>query len=100
MDILDKHLTAEQALNPDSPLVPGNKLVLLEDGPQTYQAFFAALENARDHINLETYIFADDDTRREFAKLRLEKQTAGVQVNLIYDSVGCLNTPSAFLNCW
>src|SRR5512139_1934577 len=96
IDILQKHLAIEQAINADSPLVLGNKLLLLQDGPATYQAMFAAMRAARDHINLETYIFEDDDIGRQFADLLLERQAAGVQVNLIYDSVGCLNTPKEF----
>lgn len=96
IDILQKHLAAEQAINLDSPLVLGNKLTLLQDGPATYQAMFAAMRAAKDHIHLETYIFEDDDTGRQFADLLLERQAAGVQVNLIYDSVGCLNTPKEF----
>jgi cardiolipin synthase len=95
-DILQKHLALEQAINADSPLVLGNKLVLLQDGPATYQAMFAAIRKAKDHINLETYIFEDDEIGRQFADLLLERQAAGVQVNLIYDSVGCLNTPKVF----
>ena len=96
IDILQKHLALEQAINADSPLALGNKLVLLQDGPATYQAMFAAIRKAKDHINLETYIFEDDDIGRQFADLLLERQAAGVQVNLIYDSVGCLNTPKVF----
>jgi cardiolipin synthase len=96
IDILQKHLAAEQAINIDSPLVLGNKLALLQDGPATYAAMFAAMREAKDHINLETYIFEDDTIGRQFAELLLERQAAGVQVNLIYDSVGCLNTPKEF----
>ncbi|MGA9031368.1 MAG: cardiolipin synthase [Sulfuricaulis sp.] len=96
IDILQKHLALEQAINADSPLVLGNKLVLLQDGPATYQAMFAAIRKAKDHINLETYIFEDDDIGKQFANLLLERQAAGVRVNLIYDSVGCLNTPKVF----
>lgn len=96
IDILQKHLALEQAINADSPLVLGNKLVLLQDGPATYKAMFAAIRKAKDHINLETYIFEDDDIGKQFADLLLERQTAGVRVNLIYDSVGCLNTPKIF----
>jgi cardiolipin synthase len=95
-DILQKHLAVEQAINADSPLVLGNRLVLLQDGPATYRAMFAAMRKAKNHINLETYIFEDDDIGKQFADLLLERQAAGVQVNLIYDSVGCLNTPKEF----
>lgn len=96
IDILGKHLAFEQAINADSPLLLDNKLVLLQDGPATYKAMFRAMRAAKDHINLETYIFEDDEIGRQFADLLLQKQAAGVQVNLIYDSVGCLNTPRDF----
>lgn len=95
-DILQKHLSYEQAVNASSPLVLDNKLTLLQNGPATYQAMFAAIRAARDHINMETFIFNDDEIGRQFADLLLEKQAAGVQVNLIYDSVGALTTPAAF----
>ena len=57
---------------------------------------FKAIQSAGDHINFETYLFDDDNIGRRFADLLLEKQEQGVQVNLIYDSVGSQNTPAAF----
>ena len=96
IDILQKHLAVEQTINPDNPLVLGNKLVLLQDGPATYKAMFAAIRTAQDHINLETYIFEDGEVGDEFASLLLERQSAGVQVNLIYDGVGSITTPKTF----
>lgn len=98
LDILQKHLKYEQAINPENPLVLGNKLTLLQDGPATYQAMFAAIRNAKDHINLETYIFEDGEVGNEFANLLLAKQAEGVQVNVIYDSVGSLKTPQSFFD--
>jgi len=97
-DLLEKHLAYEQALNAGTPLVLGNALSLLQNGPATYQAMFAAIRAARDHINLETYIFAEDEIGKQFADLLLERQAAGVQVNVIYDSVGSLLTSKAFFD--
>jgi len=48
------------------PLTSGNKVTLLVDGPATYAAMFKAMENARDHINLETFIIDDDETVEVF----------------------------------
>jgi cardiolipin synthase len=79
-----------------SPLTSGNKVTLLIDGPATYAAMFKAMENARDHINFETFIIEDDETGRRFTELLLKKQAEGVQVNLIYDSRGSFRTPAAF----
>lgn len=98
IDILQKHLKYEQLINPENPLILGNKLTLLQDGPATYKAMFAAIRNAKDHVNLETYIFEDGEVGREFADLLLAKQAEGVQVNIIYDSVGSLKTPQSFFD--
>lgn len=95
-DVLEKHLAYEQAINIDSPLVLGNKLTLLQNGPDTYAAMFAAIREARDSINLETYIFNDDATGAQFSELLLERQAAGVQVNIIHDSFGGILTPATF----
>lgn len=89
--ILDRHIAVEEAIV-GSPLVVGNKAVLLQDGHATYAAMFAAIRQAKDHINLETYIIEDDDIGHQFARLLIEKQRQGVQVHLIYDSVGAINT--------
>ncbi len=97
-DVLDKHLAYEQAINVGNPLVLGNKLTLLQNGPATYAAMFAAIRAARDHINLETYIFDDDEAGRAFSELLLERQAAGVQVNIVHDSVGGILTPTAFFD--
>ena len=97
IDILDKQIALEQAIV-GSPLIMGNKVVLLQDGAATYGAMFAAIRAARDHINLESYIIEDDEIGRQFADLLLAQQRRGVQVNLIYDSFGGINTPKAFFD--
>ena len=96
-DVLGRHLALEAALD-DSPLVAGNKVTLLQNGPATYDAMFAAIDAARDHINMETYILEDDDVGKRFATTLIAKQRAGVQVNLIHDSVGTINTPKEFFS--
>ena len=94
-DILERHTAVVESVT-ESPLTKGNKVTLLADGQATYAAMFKAIQNARDHINLESYIIEDDETGRKFAGLLLQKQAEGVQVNLIYDSVGSMKTPAAF----
>jgi cardiolipin synthase len=94
-DVLGRHIAVVESVT-DSPLTKGNKVTLLADGRDTYAAMFKIIQNARDHINLESYIIEDDETGRTFADLLLQRQADGIQVNLIYDSVGCMNTPAAF----
>jgi cardiolipin synthase len=94
-DILQKHLAYEQSVNSTSPLMLGNKLTLLQNGPATYKAMFAAIREAKSSVNLETYIF-DGDAAKQFSDLLLERQAAGVHVNVIYDSVGSILMPQTF----
>lgn len=79
-----------------SPLIKGNKVSLLFDGPQTMRAMIEAIGQARNTINFETYIFDQDQLGQRFADLLIEKQRTGVQVNIIYDSVGSIGTPTEF----
>ena len=94
-DIFDRHLALEEEIG-GSPLTVGNKVELLIDGPPTYASMFNAINDATDHINMETYIFEDDEIGRRFSEALIAKQTSGVQVNLLYDSIGSLGTPKEF----
>jgi cardiolipin synthase len=94
-DILERHTKVVESVT-ESPLTKGNKVTLLADGQAAYAAMFKAMGNARDHINLESYIIEDDETGRKFADLLLQKQAEGIQVNIIYDSVGSFKTPESF----
>ena len=94
-DILERHIAVVESVT-DSPLTKGNKVTLLTDGQATYAAMFKAIQNAKDHINFESFIIEGDKTGRKFSDLLLQKQAEGVQVNLIYDSVGSFSTPTTF----
>jgi cardiolipin synthase len=94
-DILERYSAVVESVT-DSPLTKGNKVTLLADGQAAYAAMFKAMQSARDHINLETFVIDDDKVGREFSDLLLKKQAEGVQVNLIYDSVGSHANPTAF----
>ena len=94
-DILGRHTIVVESVT-ESPLTKGNKITLLADGQAAYAAMFKAIQNANDHINLESYIIEDDETGRKFAELLLRKQAEGLQVNIIYDSVGSMNTSASF----
>jgi cardiolipin synthase len=80
------------------PLIAGNKVSLLFDGPSTISAMMAAVTAAEDTVNLETYLFDQDPLGLAFADLLIAKQKQGVQVSIIYDCVGTLGTPQAFFD--
>jgi cardiolipin synthase len=80
------------------PLIAGNKVSLLFDGPATMRDMMAAARAATTSINLETYIFDQDPVGMQFADVLIEKQRQGVTVNVMYDSVGTLTVPQTFFD--
>jgi cardiolipin synthase A/B len=94
-DILERYTAVVESVT-ESPPTKGNKVTLLIDGPATYAAMFEAIRSAKDHINLETFIIEDDEIGHKFTDLLLRKQAEGVQVNIIYDSIGSYKTPGSF----
>lgn len=94
-NIFDRHLAIEQEVG-DSPLMVGNQVDLLVDGPATYESMFAAIDQAQSTIDMETFILEPDEIGQRFVDALLKKQQQGVQVNLIYDSAGSLYTPATF----
>jgi len=69
-DILQRHILLVESIS-GRPLVAGNKVTLLIDGPATYDAMFKAVRSAKDHINFETFTIEDDEVGRRFADLLL-----------------------------
>src|ERR1700690_3441146 len=94
-DVLKRQVDVLESAS-GTTLKSGNKVTLLIDGLSTYAAMFKAIADARDHINLETFIFADDEEGRRLSDLLLQKQASGVQVNIIYDGMGSMHTSEAF----
>jgi cardiolipin synthase A/B len=94
-DILERHIGFEQAIS-DVPLVVGNKVTLLKNAGQTYDAMLTAIRGAHDNINLEMYIISDGQIGHMIADALIERAHHGVKVNLIYDSLGSVHTPTRF----
>ncbi|MDB5959411.1 MAG: cls [Massilia sp.] len=91
-----KALAIQEEAATGVPLIAGNKVTLLIDGPATMKEMMAAVREAKSTINLETYIFDQDELGLQFADLLIEKRRQGVTVNVMYDSVGTLSVPQAF----
>jgi cardiolipin synthase len=72
----------------DRPMVGGNRVAVLENGVGIFPAMKEAIAGARESIHLETYIFNGDATGMAFADLLTKKAREGVEVRVLYDSVG------------
>ena len=80
-----RHLPVAAAISTE-PLVDGNRVTLLEDGPAIEAAIREIVAGAKKHVNVETYILADDEVGRRFADLLVRKCVEHVPVTLMYDS--------------
>ena len=86
----------ELARHLGEPLMGGNRIDLLEDGPQTSEAMFAAIDAAKDHINIESYIVEDEGPGEALSQRLIARCRAGVQGNLLFDGFGPLGMSHAF----
>ncbi|HUQ26420.1 MAG TPA: phospholipase D-like domain-containing protein [Burkholderiales bacterium] len=57
----------------------------------------AAIAQARDHINLETYILEEGEVADKLAALLEKKAGEGVKVSVLYDAVGSLKIKQEYL---
>jgi cardiolipin synthase A/B len=95
-DAAVRELVEEIRRYSSQPLTTGNRVDVLIDGPQTYSSIETALRTARTAINIETFIFGAGDIGQRFANLLAQKRREGVEVRVLYDSVGSRETPPAF----
>jgi len=65
-----------------------NKIEVLSEGVATFDSFFEAIGNAKNHIHIEFFIFADDEISNRMRELLIQKAKEGVRVRMIYDYWG------------
>ncbi len=79
---------------PPEAYVAGNRVRLLRDGAEAFPAMLSAIEHAREQILLEMYWFDSDRTGRRFAEALREAASRGVEVAVLYDSLGSITADS------
>ena len=67
------------------PCLANNQVRLLIDGKATFDAIFAAIEQARDTVLVQFFIIHDDKLGRALQALLLKKAAQGVKVYVLYD---------------
>jgi len=75
-----------------------NKVQILNDGPETFEAIFKACEKAEKYIHLQYYIFLDGELADRFLGLFKRKIKSGVEVRLIYDALGSWDLSNEMIN--
>ncbi len=83
-------------LDPDA-VHDGNRLTLLETGADFVADSVEWIERAEDFVHLETYIFRPDRTGLRLLELLTRAARRGVEVRLLYDSLGSWSLKRAHL---
>jgi len=79
---------AKYLSNEMSPLTAGNAARLLINGEEKFPAVIQALEEAKDHIHIEYYIYENDKIGKTIEEILVRKAKQGVTVRFIYDDFG------------
>jgi cardiolipin synthase len=73
---------------PGSPLTPGNRVEILENGERVFPAMLQAIASAKKTVNFEAYIFWSGAVASRFRDALIERASQGVEVRVLLDAVG------------
>lgn len=86
------HELGEKALSESGPDAPRHYALILDRGPQALLARINLLRSARAKIDLQTYIFDEDDASRLVLDELLAAARRGVQVRVLVDQLSALKS--------
>lgn len=73
----------------ESVLTDNNDIQIYIDGKDKFQALLTEIEHARSYIHLQYYIIKKDELWAEIEEALLRKVKQGVQIRVLFDSMGC-----------
>lgn len=73
----------------EAMLTDNNDVRIYADGKEKFQALLMEMEQAENYIHLQYYIIRNDELWQDIAKVLLRKVKQGVQVRILFDSMGC-----------
>jgi cardiolipin synthase len=76
-----------------TPLRAGGTARLLNNGDEFYPALYQAMREAKQSINFAVYIWEDGTPSDELIPILAERARAGVQVRVLLDAMGAINSP-------
>lgn len=79
------------------PLLANNKVNLLINGKETFDAIFTALRNAKKVVLMEFFIVNDDALGKELQQELIACAERGIKVYFLYDRVGSIRLPGRYI---
>lgn len=73
----------------EAVLTDNNDIRVYTDGKEKFQALLAEMEEAERYIHLQYYIIRDDELWKEIEEVLIRKARQGVEVRVLFDSMGC-----------
>lgn len=80
-----------------APFTTNNRSNVLTNGIVTFETIIEVLSKARHHIHLEYFIIKNDNIGKKIMNILMEKARSGVEVRVIYDSVGSWKLSKEYL---
>lgn len=75
---------------------PAGPMAFIPDGARFFSVLSDAISTARSFVCLEYYIIRADTTGQLLAGLLIDACRRGVRVYLLYDYIGCIDTPESY----
>lgn len=83
-DLVMYNLAAAKSVYTDD-----NEVEVYTDGKEYFAHIYEEIKNAREFIHIQSYIIKNDELWQALEKLLHEKVKEGVEVRILYDSMGC-----------
>lgn len=84
-----KHLILYNLNEAEAVLTDNNDIQIYTDGKEKFQALLNEMEHARNYIHLQYYIIKNDELWQEIEEVLIRKARQGVEVRVLFDSMGC-----------
>jgi cardiolipin synthase A/B len=98
-DVVTRRVDADEAKVAYAPQViqvAAQELTIFTETPHMIEALIRDIQSAKTRIWIEIYIFLNDVAGNRVSEALVERAKSGVDVRVLYDSLGSLATPNAF----
>ncbi len=84
--------------NNHSRVLYGSRVEIITDGNRKLEMLIEDLENAKEHIHFEYFLFRRDDISRRIRDILMRKASEGVKVRFIYDNIANIDILPSYYN--
>lgn len=81
-----------------SRVLYGSDVEIITDGNHKLNSLIEDLENARDHIHFEYFLFRNDEISKKIRAILMRKASEGVEVRFVYDNIANIDIRPSYYN--